>query len=51
MAHAIENKQFFLIHARDDKHSLFSTLEVPSVAEFDIVFERILTRQNTKEIK
>lgn len=51
MAHAIENKQFFLIRARDDKHSLFSTLEVPSVAEFDIVFERILTRQNTKEIK
>lgn len=50
-AHAIENQQYFLIRARDHARSLFSKLTVPETPNFDIVFERKLTRQDTKAIK
>jgi len=50
-AHAIENDTFFLVRARDSKRSLLSTLDLPTDPEFDIVFERWLTRRNTKTIK
>ena len=54
-AHAIENNAFFLIRARDSEspasRSLLSTLTLPDTPEFDVVFERWLTRKNTKKVK
>lgn len=49
MAHAIENNTRFLIRARDEgSRNMLSTLSLPSDPEFDIDFERWLTRRNTK---
>lgn len=51
-AHAIENGSFFLIRGRDpDSKSLLYSLNLPDEPEFDITFERWLTRRNTKTIK
>lgn len=51
-AHAIENNAFFLVRARDpNARSLLRTLDLPDLPEFDITFERWLTRRNTKTIK
>lgn len=50
-AHAIENNAFFLIRARDlISTSLLRTLELPDLPEFNITFERWLTRRRTKTI-
>lgn len=51
-AHAIENNAFFLIRGREAGHgSLLSTLHLPETPEFDITFERWLTRRETNTIK
>ena len=51
-AHAIENGVFFLIRGREPSpRSMLSTLDLPDEPEFDIVFERWLTRRNTNTIK
>lgn len=51
-AHAIENNSFFLIRAREPgPRSMLSSLELPDEPEFDITFERWLTRRNTNTIK
>ena len=51
-AHAIENNAFFLVRARDpNARSLLRTLDLHDLPEFDITFERWLTRRNTKTIK
>ena len=51
-AHAIENNSFFLIRAREpNSKSMLSTLDLPDTSEFDIIFERWLTRRNTNVIK
>jgi hypothetical protein len=51
-AHAIENGVFFLIRARDPScKSILSNLDLPDEPEFDITFERWLTRRNTNTIK
>ena len=51
-AHAIENNTYFLIRAREpNSKSMLSTLDLPDEPEFDIIFERWLTRRNTNTIK
>jgi hypothetical protein len=51
-AHAIENNAFFLIRAKEPGHgSMLSKLNLPDEPEFDITFERWLTRRNTNTIK
>lgn len=51
-AHAIESNAFFLVRGRDPKgRSLLATIELPDSPEFDIIFERWLTRRNTKTVK
>ena len=51
-AHAIENGTFFLIRAREPScRSMLSKLELPDEPEFDITFERWLTRRNTNTVK
>ena len=51
MAHAIENNAFFLIRARDpSSRTLLSSVDLPDSPEFEITFERWLTRRNTKTI-
>ena len=51
-AHAIENNAYFLIRAREaNSRSMLATLDLPDSPEFDIVFERWLTRRNTKTVK
>lgn len=51
-AHAIENGTYFLIRAKDTgSHNLLSTLQLPDTKEFDLRFERWLTRRNTKTVK
>lgn len=51
-AHAIENNAFFLVRGRDpNSRSLLATIDLPDSPEFDIVFERWLTRRNTKTVK
>lgn len=54
-AHAIENNSFFLIRARDsnseNSRNMLNTLSLPDSDEFDITFERWLTRRNTKTVK
>ena len=52
LAHAIENGVFFLIRAWDPscKRTL-SNLDLPDEPEFDLTFERWLTRRNTSIIK
>ena len=50
-AHAIENGVFFLIRAREPScRSMLSKLELPDEPEFDITFERWLTRRNTNTV-
>ena len=52
MAHVIENNARFLIRARDEgSRNLLSTLTLPASPEFDIDFERWLTRRNTRAVK
>ena len=51
-AHAIENGVFFLIRAKEPScRSMLSKLKLPNKPEFDITFERWLTRRKTKTIK
>ena len=51
-AHAIENNAYFLVRAREtSSRSILSTLKLPDSPEFDIIFERWLTRKNTKTVK
>ena len=51
-AHAIENDAYFLIRARDSNaRSILKNMTLPDSPEFDIIFERWLTRRNTKTIK
>ncbi len=51
-AHAIENNAFFLVRAREpNSRSMLSTIDLPDQPEFDITFERWLTRRNTKTVK
>ena len=51
-AHAIENGTYFLIRAKDgNANSILKNMTLPDSPEFDIVFERWLTRRNTKTIK
>ncbi len=51
-AHAIESGAFFLIRARDTgTRNMLSTLELPDSTEFEMSFERLLTRRNTNQIK
>lgn len=54
-AHAIENSTYFIIRARDsdspNSRSLLSTIILPDTDEFDITYERLLSRHNTKVIK
>ena len=51
-AHAIENNAFFLVRGREPRErSLLSTIDLPDSPEFDIEFERWLTRRNTKTVK
>lgn len=51
-AHAIENNAFFLIRGREPKaKSFLSTIDLPDAPEFDIIFERWLTRKNNKTVK
>ena len=51
-AHAIENNAAFLIRARDPgSRSLLGTIDLPDDPEFDITYERWLSRRNTNEIK
>ena len=50
-AHAIENGVFFLIRGREPSpRSMLSTLDLPDEPEFEIIFERWLTRRNTNTI-
>lgn len=50
-AHAIENGVSFLIRAREPScRSILSKLELPDEPEFDITFERWLTRRNTNTV-
>lgn len=52
MTHVIENNARFLIRARDeDSKNLLSTIALPASPEFDIDFERWLTRRNTRAVK
>ena len=45
-AHAIENGVFFLIRGREPSpRSMLSTLDLPDEPEFEIIFERWLTRR------
>ena len=51
-AHAIENNAFFLIRARDPSdRNILSKLALPDGPEFDVTFERWLTRRNTCTVK
>lgn len=51
-AHAIENNAYFLVRAREaNSRSMLATLKLPDLPEFDIIFERWLTRRNTKTVK
>lgn len=51
-AHALENNSYFLIRARDTgNRNMLSTLKLPDSPEYDVIFERWLTRRNTKTIK
>ena len=51
-AHAIENNAYFLVRAREaNSRSMLATLELPDSPEFDIIFERWLTKRNTKTVK
>ena len=51
-AHAIENNAYFLVRAREtSSRSILATLKLPDSPEFDIIFERWLTRKNTKTVK
>ena len=51
-AHAIENHAFFLVRAKaPNPMTLLSTVDMPDQPEFDIPFERWLTRRNTKSVK
>lgn len=51
-AHAIENNAYFLVRAREAySRSMLATLNLPDSPEFDIIFERWLTRRNTKTVK
>lgn len=51
-AHAIENDAYFLIRAKDgNANSILKNMTLPDSPEFDIIFERWLTRRNTKTIK
>ena len=51
-AHAIENNSYFLIRAKDTgNRNMLCTLNLPDSPEYDILFERWLTRRNTKTIK
>lgn len=51
-AHAIENNSYYLIRARDSgSRNMLSTLKLPDSPGYDIIFERWLTRKNTKTIK
>lgn len=51
-AHAMENHAFFLVRAKaPNPMTLLSTVDMPDQPEFDITFERWLTRRNTKTVK
>ena len=51
-AHAIENNAYFLVRARESNpHSMLATIKLPDSPEYDIIFERWLTRKNTKTVK
>jgi hypothetical protein len=47
LAHAIENGAFFLIRGRDSSTSILSTIDLPDEPEFDITYEKILTRRSS----
>lgn len=52
MAHVIENRQKFLIRARDlGKHGIASGIILPSKDEFDTTISLESTRQQTKQVK
>jgi len=47
-AHAIENNAYFLVRARkSNPRSMLATIKLPDLPEYDIIFERWLTRKNT----
>ena len=51
-AHAIENNAYFLVRARESNpRSMLATIKLPDSPEYDIIFERWLTRKNTKTVK
>ena len=51
-AHAIENNAYFLVRARESNpRSMLATIKLPDSPEYDIIFERRLTRKNTKTVK
>ena len=51
-AHVIENNAYFLVRARESNpRSMLATLKLPDSPEYDIIFERWLTRKNTKTVK
>ena len=47
LAHVIENGAFFLIRGRDSSTSILSTIDLPDEPEFDITYEKILTRRSS----
>lgn len=54
-AHAIEDDAFFLIRAREvlnnKSKSLLSTLDLPDSEEYDVLFDRWLTKSRSKLVK
>ena len=51
-AHAIENNAYFLVRARESNpRSMLATIKLPDSPEYDIIFERWLTRKKTKTVK
>lgn len=51
-AHAIENNAYFLVRARESNpRSMLATIKLPDSPEYDIIFERWLTKKNTKTVK
>ncbi len=50
-AHAIENNAYFLVRARESNpRSMLATIKLPDSPEYDIIFERWLTRKKIQRL-
>ncbi len=51
-AHAIENNAYFLVRARESNpRSMLATIKLPDSPEYDIIFERWLTKKIQRLLK